>query len=180
MAKQVEEKTPVLAEDISPISSTKTLVELRELVLDKLNTPQPNITLIRNNLDKIEAIIDSMVSVAPKYARSPGIMTLKICLWEIGKELLTIQERETFFLQSGLETLKTIDALNIVPDTLIDLTPLQSEEQTQMSIAQKDEKPQLAKSEEVDLESLSLVSNVGEEVPVEVLGGYEDVLVHYE
>jgi hypothetical protein len=45
---------------------------------------------------------------------------------------------------------------------------------------EKDEKPQLAKSEEVDLESLNLVSNVGEEVAVEVLGGHEDVLVHYE
>ena len=45
---------------------------------------------------------------------------------------------------------------------------------------EKDEKPQLAKSEEVDLESLGLVSNVGEEVAVEVLGGHEDVLVHYE
>jgi hypothetical protein len=40
----------------------------------------------------------------------------------------------------------------------------------------QDEKPQLVISEPLDLGSLSLASNVGEEVLVEVLGGHEDVL----
>jgi hypothetical protein len=187
MSKQVDEALPVLAEDISPVSYSKDLLALREFVLDKLNTPRPNIDLIYNHLDKLGELIDRLFANAPREYAS-GLYSLKAGLNEIFKELLITQKINTAFLQIGLETLRTINAieiqreaealaaLNIVPDPLIDVTPLQSEEQAQMSIAQKEGNPQLVISEPLDLGSLSLASNVGEEVLVEVLGGHEDVL----
>ena len=230
MAKQVEERSSVLAEDVSLVSYPKDLVELREFVLDKLNTPQPNIRLIWQKLEDVDKLVGSMIMMnkididstteseyakvaarinndfiranqygSPQHikaaerakeeikrvhdhyhAMSDNVMAFKFLLRDTERELILLQRSEAAFLQIGLETLKTIDALNIVPDPLIDATPLQSEEQTQMLIAQKEETSQLVISEPLDLGSLSLASNVGEEVLVEVLGGYEDVLVHYE
>jgi hypothetical protein len=180
MAKQIEEALPVLAEDISivdPLAPAKDLRELYSFINSGFGIPAPNIQLMRDNLHKIEEIIDAMIAVAPAYAKTPRMMTLKICLWETQKELALVSHRDTTFLINSLKTLNTLDALKIVPDTLIDVTPLSAEDQIRMSLRErehKEEAPKLAKSEEVDLSSLSLIPAMGvEETGMGLLGSHD-------
>lgn len=98
-------------------------------------------------------------------------------------------------LQKGILKFRTSSfdlngyVVQLFPEAILEITQLADKARTPLLKRdiplrevqeEKDGKPQLAKSEEVDLGSLSLASNVGEEVLVEVLGGHEDVLVHYE
>jgi len=72
---------------------------------------------------------------------------------------------------STQKSISEMNAIDLIKQKFIQLT----NEPREMREVQ-DEKPQLVISEPLDLGSLSLASNVGEEVLVEVLGGHEDVL----